>query len=334
MKLTATWFRTDRGLVTMTPTRSERSARSATPPRDDSLRKYPRSGQIRQMAGPQPAHWQLADRLQKLLYRNGWPARLSERLGFRAVVRTVEHHVALLEHATSDPTLTAAFASDFHAGVTTDPRVLQRACELLELAKPDVLLLGGDFVSLDARDVEWLAPLLGRISAPLGRFAVLGNHDHWNGADRVIRALETGGIEVLINRNRRLPSPFQHTWVCGLDDFLCGEPDARAALAGAEGTRIVLMHAPANLLDLEGERFELALCGHTHGGQIALPGGTPLHAGPGPFSRDYNRGRFRMDHGGTLIVSVGLGCSTLPIRLNSEPEIVVCRIASSSRRER
>jgi uncharacterized protein len=281
------------------------------------------------VARPQPRLWHLFDRLQSLLYWNGWPARLSERLGFRPAVRTVEHHVGLPGVAASSPTLTVAFASDFHAGFTTDPKVLQRACELLELAKPDVLLLGGDFVSLDARHIDWLAPLLGRIPAPLGRFAVLGNHDRWNGAGRVIRGLETAGIEVLTNRNRRLPPPFHHIWICGLDDFLSGEPDARAALAGADGARIVLMHAPANLLDLDGERFDLALCGHTHGGQIAFPRGTPLQVAMGPLSRDYNRGRFRMDHGGTLVVSVGLGCSTVPIRLNSEPEIILCRITSA-----
>jgi uncharacterized protein len=279
------------------------------------------------VARSQPPFWQLADRLQSLLYRNGWPARLSERLGFGHVVRTVEHHIALSGDATGAPPLTVAFASDFHAGVTTDPKVLQRACEVLKLAKPDVLLLGGDFVSLDARHIDWLAPLLGQIPAPLGRFAVLGNHDYWNGAGHVIRGLEAAGIEVLTNRNLRLPPPFQHIWICGLDDFLSGTPDARAALAGADGARIVLMHAPANLLDLHGERFDLALCGHTHGGQIALPGGTPLHVAVGPLSRDYNRGRFLLEHGGTLVVSVGLGCSTLPIRLNSEPEIILCRIA-------
>jgi uncharacterized protein len=279
------------------------------------------------MARPQSRFWKLADRLQSLLYRNGWPARLSERLGFTPVVRTVEHHVGLSGGATGAPSLTVAFASDFHAGVTTDPRVLRHACEVLKLAQPDVLLLGGDFVSLDARHIDWLAPLLSEIPAPLGRFAVLGNHDYWNGAAHVIRGLEAAGIELLTNRNLRLPPPFQHIWICGLDDFLSGEPDARAAFAGADGARIVLMHAPANLLDLDGERFDLALCGHTHGGQIALSGGTPLHVAVGPLSRDYNRGRFQMEHGGALIVSVGLGCSTLPIRLNSEPEIILCRVA-------
>ena len=90
------------------------------------------------------------------------------------------------------------------------------------------------------------------------------------------------------------------------------------------------MHAPAGLRALEGERFELALCGHTHGGQIALPDGRPLHAAPGPLSRRYNRGRHSLGPGGTLIVSVGLGCTTLPIRINSDPEIVICRLSPTS----
>jgi predicted MPP superfamily phosphohydrolase len=226
--------------------------------------------------------------------------------------------------------LTVGFASDFHAGVTTDPELLRRACDAMRLARPDVLLLGGDFVSLEGRQIEWLAPLIGEIPASFGRFAVLGNHDYWHGPDHVCRALERAGITVLRNRNHRLSTPFDHVWICGLDDFLTGQPNAADALAGAEGVRIVLMHAPANLLDLDNHRFELALCGHTHGGQIALPGGRPIRAGVGPLSRDFNRGRFDMPQGGTLVVSVGLGCTTLPIRINSDPEIVICRVGPSA----
>jgi predicted MPP superfamily phosphohydrolase len=228
------------------------------------------------------------------------------------------------------PELTVAFASDFHAGLTTDPDLLRRACAAMEAVKPDLLLLGGDFVSLDARQIEWLAPLLGRINAPVGRFAVLGNHDRWNDAEHVRCALDASGIDVLVNENRRLPAPFQDLWVCGLDDYLTGEVDIAAALADAEGTRIVLMHAPDSLGDLTGERFALALCGHTHGGQIALPGGASLMSAPGPLSRVYNRGLFRLSQGGVLLVSVGVGCSTLPMRLNSDPEIIVCRLRARS----
>jgi predicted MPP superfamily phosphohydrolase len=280
----------------------------------------------------QPGPWHLADRVQRLLYRNGWPARLSHRLGIRAVPRLVRYTIEIHSLPGQAAPLTLAFASDFHAGLTTDPELLRSACAALEAAKADVLLLGGDFVSLDARQIEWLAPLIGRIPAPLGRFAVLGNHDYWNGADHVARFLERAGVEVLTNRNRRLPPPFQHTWICGIDDFLSGEPDASAAFAGADGTRIVLMHAPANLLNLQGQRFDLAICGHTHGGQIALPGGAPIHVAKGPLSRTYSRGRFLLKDGGTLIVSVGLGCSTVPIRANSDPEVILCTISSASAR--
>jgi uncharacterized protein len=265
-----------------------------------------------------------------LLYTNGWPARLSRLLGYRPVVRIVEHAIELSPGATDTPPLTVAFASDFHAGFTTNRDLLRRACDALQEVQPDLLLLGGDFVCLEARQIDWLAPLLGQIAAPLGRFAVLGNHDHWTDAEYVTRHLEAAGIQVLTNQNRRLPPPFQGIWICGLDDFLSGQPDAHATLAGAEGVRLVLMHAPSNLIDLEGEHFALALCGHTHGGQIALPGGSPLLVAQGPLSRTYSRGRFRVDPGGVLIVSVGIGCSTLPFRLNSEPEIIVCRLSQLS----
>jgi predicted MPP superfamily phosphohydrolase len=275
----------------------------------------------------QPGFWRWVDRLELLVYRNGWPARLARRLGHRPRVRVVEHDLEL-SRAGDAPALTAAFASDFHAGPTTSPDLLREAVEALRLARPDVLLLGGDFVSLDVRQIDWLAPLLGGVPAPLGRFAVLGNHDWWNGAERIARALEAGGIEVLTNRNRRLAPPFDQVWICGLDDFVSGTPDAGGALAGADGARLVLMHAPSNLLNLDGQRFDVALCGHTHGGQLALPGGRPITVAPGPLSRVYSRGRFPLEHGGTLLVSVGIGCSTIPFRLNAPPEILLCRLGS------
>jgi uncharacterized protein len=278
-------------------------------------------------AQPQPSLWRAADRLQRLLYWGGWPARLTRALGYEPVVHVVHHTIEVGRASPGPAPLTIAFASDWHAGPTTNPDLLRRACELLSRARPDVLLLGGDFVSLDVRQIDWLAPALGAIPAPLGRFAVLGNHDHWNGAGRIARALEHAGIELLTNRNRRLAPPFDGIWICGIDDFVSGTPDASAAVAGAEGARIVLMHAPANLVNLRGHRLDLALCGHTHGGQIALPGGWPLSTAPGPLSRLYNRGRFSLESGGTLLVSVGLGCSTLPMRVNAMPEVLLCRVS-------
>jgi predicted MPP superfamily phosphohydrolase len=198
------------------------------------------------------------------------------------------------------------------------------ACAELRAASPDVLLLGGDFVTVVPKEIDWLAAELASVPAPFGRFAVLGNHDWWSGAPRIIRRLESAGIQVLTNRNIQLEPPFHNVWICGLDDHSLGQPDAGAALRGADGIRIVLMHAPSGVLDLADEHFDLALCGHTHGGQLALPGGVPIVVPHGRLSRRYARGCFRMEGGRTLVVSVGLGCVVLPLRLFANPEILVC----------
>jgi predicted MPP superfamily phosphohydrolase len=246
-------------------------------------------------------------------------------LGIRPRVTTLRHEVTVKTSAEIPP-LKLAYASDFHAGPTTDPSVLHAACAALRSCEPDVLLLGGDYVTLIRSEIDWLAPELGRIPAPFGRFAVLGNHDRWSDAAYIAERLEAAGIRVLTNANVRLPAPFDQVWICGLDDHWSGCPDPASALSGAEGLRIVLMHAPSGLLDLGTERFDLALCGHTHGGQLALPGGIPIVVPQGPLSRRYARGRFVIEDGRTLIVSVGLGCVVLPLRLFADPEIILCQL--------
>jgi predicted MPP superfamily phosphohydrolase len=177
-----------------------------------------------------------------------------------------------------------------------------------------------------------LAHHLGSIHAPLGKFAVLGNHDRWSGVDPVVRQLEAAGIRVLVTANERLPRPHNEVWICGLDDHSTGWPDAPAALEGADGVRLILMHAPSGLLDLGAERFELALCGHTHGGQLALPGGHPIVVPQGQLSRRYARGRFVMPNGGTLVVSVGVGCVMLPLRTFAQPEVLSCTLYRDGQR--
>jgi predicted MPP superfamily phosphohydrolase len=229
------------------------------------------------------------------------------------------------------PPLRIAYASDFHAGPATDSSVLRDACAVLRAASPDVLLLGGDFVTLIPTEIDWLAAELGSIPAPWGRFAVLGNHDWWSDTAYVVQKLEGAGVQVLTNRNVRLQRPYQAVWICGIDDHWSGRPDAGATMNGAGDIRILLMHSPSGLLDLNGERFDLAMCGHTHGGQIALPGGIPIVVPHGRLSRRYSRGRFQLPEDRILIVSVGLGCVLLPLRLFAQPEIVLCDVTAAGR---
>jgi predicted MPP superfamily phosphohydrolase len=268
----------------------------------------------------------LMSRLEGRLFQGGWPVRLARAVGLRPQVRTVSHVLTLGPSAGGMPPLRIGYGSDFHAGPVTDPSVLQAACASLRAMAPDLVLLGGDFVTGRPDELGWLAHELGSIPAPLGRFAVLGNHDRWSGIGRIIEQLEAAGIRVLVNENVQLPAPYDRVWVCGLDDHTTGWPDAAAAFRGADGVRVVLTHAPSGLLDLGGERFDLALCGHTHGGQLALPGGVPLVVPEGRLSRRYPRGRFAIAGGGTLIVSVGLGCVVVPVRAFADPEIIACTL--------
>jgi predicted MPP superfamily phosphohydrolase len=269
--------------------------------------------------------------LEAVLYFGGWPVRLARALGLRSSVKVTHHTISINHQSASLPPLKLAYASDFHAGPTTDASVLLDACEQLRAASADVLLLGGDFVTLLPEEIDWLAAELGNIPAPFGRFAVLGNHDWWSDASRIVRRLEAAGIQVLTNRNVQLEPPFGEVWICGVDDHSGGRPDAAAALTGADGIRVVLMHAPSGLLDLGAEHFDLALCGHTHGGQLALPGGIPVVVPHGRLSRRYSRGRHELEAGRTLVVSVGVGCVVLPLRLFADPEIVVCTLTTASR---
>lgn len=272
----------------------------------------------------------LARKLDAFFTRNRWPVRLVRSLGIRPTVRTVEHVVEVDHRSTSLRNLRFAFASDFHAGAATDPQVLLDGADALRRTGADALLLGGDYISVHPGNVDWLAPILGDIPAPLGRYAVLGNHDYWLDSGYVVRRLEHAGVQVLVNRGVHLPAPYSEVWICGLDDDGMGRPDPAAALAGAGGARIILMHSPSGLLALERDQFAVALCGHTHGGQIALPGGIPVVVPDGTLSRRYARGRFDLGSGRTMIVSVGLGCSGFPLRTFANPEILVISFRSGA----
>jgi predicted MPP superfamily phosphohydrolase len=270
----------------------------------------------------------VSEELFAALMPNDWPARLAVLLGAPLDVAT-ERHALTVPGLGDVPPLSVAFASDFHVGPTTPRPLLLRAIEALHALDADLLLLGGDFVSLRLSYFREIAALLGRIPARFGRYTVLGNHDHWAGSATVEAGLTEAGIEVLTNRHVTLPAPYGHVSVCGLDDHTSGYPDAAAALDGATAVRLLLMHAPSGLLDLAGRPFSVAMCGHTHGGQIALPGGRPVIVPHGALSRRHLAGRYDLGGGRTLLVSRGVGCSTLPIRWNSPSSILSVTLRGS-----
>jgi hypothetical protein len=186
-----------------------------------------------------------------------------------------------------------------------------------------VHLLLGDY--LDASQVfkrnlkpEVVAGELARLSAPLGTFAVIGNHDWRNSGDRMWRALAALGITVLEDRAVETARGF---WIAGMADMRHRRPNVQRALRDVpeDAPAIVLSHDP-DLFPHVPERIALTLAGHTHGGQVAIPLlRRPLM--PSYYGERYARGHI-VEDGRHLLVTSGLGTSGIPVRFLAPPEVI------------
>lgn len=281
-----------------------------------------------------PRH-KLRELLLDRLFTGAWPTRLARPLGLGGTLHVTQHDVQLpAALAGSDGrALRVAFVADLHAGPGTHPALVARACRALAAMRPDLLLLGGDYVGFHARHMDRLVPLLREIPAPLGKVAVLGNHDLMADDAYIVQRLAEAGVRTLVNEPVRLPAPWDGVWICGLDDWNQGAPDATRAFAGADGVRLLLMHSPDGL-DVVGDdhAFAAAFCGHVHGGQFLRADGrpTPLASrSRGATSRRYQRGgvfRLGLRQDRLLLVTRGIGCTTLPLRRHAEPEVHLCTL--------
>jgi uncharacterized protein len=240
-------------------------------------------------------------------------------------VQVRHHRVAVSRWPAHAPSLRIAFVSDLHAGPTTHPTLLDEAFDKLGEAAADIILFGGDYVFLSSRHIAEIEARLARLCPRHGMFGVLGNHDLWADDREIVAALERGGVRVLVNERIVLPAPYAHVTLFGKDDPWTGIRSTAAPFVDDDQVRIVLVHAPEGLLDLGDHPFELAICGHTHGGHVALPGGIPIVA-PGPLSRRYAHGRHQLTGDRSLIVSRGIGGSEVALRLNADPDILVIEV--------
>ena len=256
----------------------------------------------------------------------GWVARWSYHLGLHGKFGVTTQEIQVPPEKGLPAPLVVAFASDLHAGPSTHPAVLTTLFDELIARRPDVILLGGDYVSCEARYVDELVDGFSRCKPPLGKFAVLGNHDLWTDDEYISRRLNDAGVELLVNRNVSLPAPFDCVSICGIDDPWTGSADVAKTFASTNAIRIFLTHSPDGLLLLKEEQFDVGFAGHTHGGQIARRDGSSIVSAGGPLSRAYGRGRFEIPGRGPLIVSLGVGCSSIPVRINADPELVICTL--------
>jgi predicted MPP superfamily phosphohydrolase len=225
--------------------------------------------------------------------------------------------------------------SDLHGGHHMPADYLPRAVDMTLAQKPDVVALTGDFIHKGYRHVEAVAKVLGRLSAPRGVFAVLGNHDfsvrnalgfrrHRGLHQAVADALSSQGIRVLRNETQQLAQGEGKVFLTGLDDLWSRECDPDLALKGLcpRTPRIVLAHNPLTVHHLGGHRCDLMLSGHTHGGQINWPGLGRFFLGR--KGRQFAAGLYK--HNATHIyVNKGVGFGWR-FRFNVRPEIAIFQL--------
>jgi predicted MPP superfamily phosphohydrolase len=266
------------------------------------------------------------------LYAGSWPARAWGLFPRGRRVQALLHQVSAGREP-GRPRLRVVFASDLHLGPTTPPALLERAAALAAQARPDLLLLGGDYVFLGATTARVRALARWVESVPAAtKLAVLGNHDFWARPERIDEALQAAGVSVLVDEALRLPPPHDDVAVVGLDDPLTrrGMPepivdraavDEALATAGGAAVTVAVCHSPDGMPAVRGRGVRLFLCGHTHGGHIVLPGYGPVWM-PSPHGRLWPWGRHEVD-GTTVIVSRGVGGSLVPFRVGAPADVVV-----------
>ena len=197
---------------------------------------------------------------------------------------------------------------------------------LAQQTRPDMFVLTGDYTTSYRRFIEPCAEALAPLNAPEGVWAVLGNHDHYTDPELTTRALERNHITVLDNAHTTLQRGPDSLQLSGIDDWSWNAVDWKRAFTGLNPATptILLSHQPG-VLDFEQTKdVALILSGHTHGGQVRLPGlGAPARFATKDLK--YDRGLFH--RGETqLYVSSGTGVIGLPLRLGVRPEIAVLRL--------
>jgi uncharacterized protein len=232
--------------------------------------------------------------------------------------------------------LSITVIADLHAG---GPDMLlphvRAVVDTANALRSDLIVLLGDFTAwypfpyVRVDDPLWAAELA-RLEAPLGKWAILGNHDWWHDLPGVRSALAGARIPIMENDAVLLGAPGQKFWLAGIGDQLAhplghgrfrGEDDLPGTLAKirSDDPVLLLVHEP-DIFPRVPPRVALTFAGHTHGGQIRLPLVWPLFV-PSKFGARYAYGHI-VEGGRHIIVSGGLGTSIVPARLGVPPEIL------------
>lgn len=226
--------------------------------------------------------------------------------------------------------LRIAVIADLHAGSPyIDDAKIKSVVALAQTAKPDIILLAGDYVAHvighHEISIETIATDLRPLHASLGVYAVLGNHDHWSGATNIAGALRRVGIIVLENQSIEIHRRTSIVYLVGIDDRMTHHDNTALALHNVpeKSSALCLTHSPDIFPELP-VNCVLTVAGHTHGGQVDLPILGRLIV-PSKYGQRYAAG-FIHENSKSLFVSTGIGTSTIPVRFGVPPEVTILEI--------
>ena len=225
--------------------------------------------------------------------------------------------------------LTIAQISDVHAGPYMPAERMARIAGMVENLEPDLVVFTGDQMDRRPSDADRFVQGFAGITAPLGVFGILGNHDHYFDPRLSERALVEAGITPLVNRGRVLRRGSSELALIGLEDANAGSgraPDFSLLGRYPNAFRLCLSHQPRTWHDTVAAGAHLTLAGHTHGGQIAL---NQRNLNVARFQSRYIAGPYRRADA-TLYVSRGIGVGAVPLRLGAPPEIDILVLRSKA----
>ena len=224
--------------------------------------------------------------------------------------------------------------TDIHLGQWISPEYLDGIVDYVNQLNPDMITLTGDYVSyiLDGYE-DALLDSFKKLNAKDGKFAVLGNHDHWNDAEKIRKILEKADVVDLSNDVYTIEKNGEKLNISGVDSCTVGADDLDKVLEKLpeDGVSILLVHEPDFAkISSKTERFDLQMSGHSHGGQLVIPGvkTTPFRCS---YSLRYPVGLYKV---GDMIqyTSRGLGTNTFWLRINCKPEITLFYLKTDKRK--
>ncbi|MDF1497033.1 MAG: metallophosphoesterase [Patescibacteria group bacterium] len=236
-------------------------------------------------------------------------------------LKTVVYREAIGQ--SSNVWLKIAFISDLHLHKKKGKAWVEKITKKLQESKPDILLVGGDMVVHDAKDIDYGEPLK-NAETTYGSYYILGNHDYQDDPAQLTAKLSALGFHNLTNSGISINVQGKELRIFGLDDGFYGLPKLSINRGDDKAAHITLVHESDLIHDIKEEDTDLVLCGHAHGGQVGLPLVGALHV-PSAFGCKADGGR-KIIKGIPTIISRGLGEVGVRARLFTPPEIVIIEL--------